>query len=569
MGHWGIGVRARCLGLVLLAIQVGFFAAPSLAVAQARIAVLIGNQSYNAKVGPLTNPHNDVALIGAALRSLGFKVTEVKDADYRSVDAAIKRHVANVRREGQGAISFVYYSGHGAADPDTKINYLIPVDVANADDEDLWNYSLNLNTVVEGLRAQAPGATHYVVFDACRNELNLTLKGQKALSDIGFVPIAYTPGVMVAYATAPGRTASDKGAGGGTYAKTLAAELVIPGVEAMTMFRRVALKVNREIGQDPWMSASTLPEVFFAGAAQTPSPRPGRSSDAAEAWDRTKDATNTAVLELFISSYKDTYYAGLARLRIEELQKRQIATAILPEAPATQPSDDLTKPTITNPTKELPRPPSPVSPDQAKPAIAAPQLPVRCLGIEVLVANERRCLRAASTFRDCDSCPEMVVIPAGEFMMGSPPNEEGSTDAEVPQHRIAIAKPFAVGRFSVTRGEFTSFVRETNYDVGDKCITFEEDSSGTKLTWDWKRGRSFRAIDGAHRHVEEVSHRRARDSGSGSQPNGTSRSVVANTSCRRTRVTDAPRRTSLLTQAYLAVHLALESPSSDQARSRD
>jgi uncharacterized caspase-like protein len=180
-----------------------------------RFALLIGNQGYNAKVGQLKNPHKDIALIGTALRSLGFKVTEVKDADYRSIDAAIKRHIAMVRREGQGAISFVYYSGHGAADPDTKINYLIPVDVVNADDDDLWNYSLNLNSVVESLRAQAPGATHYVVFDACRNELNLTHKGTKALTDKGFVPLAYTPGVMVAYATAPGQTAADVGSAGG------------------------------------------------------------------------------------------------------------------------------------------------------------------------------------------------------------------------------------------------------------------------------------------------------------------------------------------------------------------
>jgi len=63
--------------------------------------------------------------------------------------------------------------------PDTKINYLIPVDVANADDEELWNYSINLNTLVENLRAQAPGATHYVVFDACRNELNLTRRARR------------------------------------------------------------------------------------------------------------------------------------------------------------------------------------------------------------------------------------------------------------------------------------------------------------------------------------------------------------------------------------------------------
>jgi hypothetical protein len=167
---------------------------PSAAGAAGRFALLIGNQGYSAKVGPLKNPHKDIALVGTALRSLGFKVSEVRDGDYRSIDAAIKRHVASVRREGPGTISFVYYSGHGAADPDTKINYLIPVDVANADDEELWNYSLNLNTVVESLRMQAPEATHYIVFDACRNELNLTSKGRKTLTEKGFVPMAYTPG---------------------------------------------------------------------------------------------------------------------------------------------------------------------------------------------------------------------------------------------------------------------------------------------------------------------------------------------------------------------------------------
>ena len=89
---------------------------PSVASAQARIALLIGNQGYAANVGRLKNQHSDVLLISAALRSLGFKVPR-KDADYRSTDAAIKRHIAMVRREGQGAISLVYYSGHGGAGP--------------------------------------------------------------------------------------------------------------------------------------------------------------------------------------------------------------------------------------------------------------------------------------------------------------------------------------------------------------------------------------------------------------------------------------------------------------------
>lgn len=255
--------------LVRLAVAFLLFMQTALqAQSEERLALLIGNQNYGAKIGALKNPHTDIALVAEALRSIGFKVTEIKDADYKTIDTAIKRHIQAVRREGDGSISFLYYSGHGAADSGTKTNYLIPVDVVNADDENLWINSLNLNNVVENLQGQAPNATHYVIFDACRNELNLTRKGQKALTEKGFVPLAYTPGVMIAYATAPGRTASDTGSQGGPYAKALAAEITKPGIEALSMFRRVALRVNREIGQDPWMSASTLPEIYLAGRPQ-------------------------------------------------------------------------------------------------------------------------------------------------------------------------------------------------------------------------------------------------------------------------------------------------------------
>jgi Caspase domain len=189
------------------------------------------------------------------------------------------------------------------------------------DDEDLWNYSLNLNSVVEGLRAQAPGATHYVVFDACRNELNLTHKGTKALSDKGFVPLAYTPRVMVAYATAPGQTAADVGSSGGPYAKALAEEIVKPGVEAMTMFRLVALRVNREIGQDPWMSASTLPEIYLAGQAAKPDAQ-SQSKEASREWSGV-DKKSVVELETFIRRHGSSPEADYARAWLVEIKKQQ------------------------------------------------------------------------------------------------------------------------------------------------------------------------------------------------------------------------------------------------------
>jgi len=139
--------------------------------AESRIALLIGNQAYNEKVGPLKNPHNDIAVIGTALEKLGFNVTRIKDAGYRAIDTALKRHIQQVRRAGKDTISFVYYSGHGAADPDTQINYLIPVDVGDADNAEIWTNSIDLREIVNRLREQSPDAVHYVIFDACREEV--------------------------------------------------------------------------------------------------------------------------------------------------------------------------------------------------------------------------------------------------------------------------------------------------------------------------------------------------------------------------------------------------------------
>ena len=68
-------------------------------------------------------------------------------------------------------------------------------------------------------------------------------------------------------------------------------------------------------------------------------------------------------------------------------------------------------------------------------------------------------------FRDCDECPEMVVVPAGSFMMGSPADEEGWREDESPQHRVTIARPFAIGKFEITLGEFAEFALETEHEA--------------------------------------------------------------------------------------------------------
>jgi formylglycine-generating enzyme required for sulfatase activity len=66
-------------------------------------------------------------------------------------------------------------------------------------------------------------------------------------------------------------------------------------------------------------------------------------------------------------------------------------------------------------------------------------------------------------FQDYEGGPEMVVVPAGSFVMGSPEGEPERTKDESPQHNVTIAKPLAIGRCAVTRGQFTAFVNSVRH----------------------------------------------------------------------------------------------------------
>ena len=63
-----------------------------------------------------------------------------------------------------------------------------------------------------------------------------------------------------------------------------------------------------------------------------------------------------------------------------------------------------------------------------------------------------------TVFSDCATCSEMVVVPAGSFMMGSPESEEGRWEYEGPRHRVTIGTPFAVGVYEVTFAEWDACV---------------------------------------------------------------------------------------------------------------
>jgi len=103
--------------------------------------------------------------------------------------------------------------------------------------------------------------------------------------------------------------------------------------------------------------------------------------------------------------------------------------------------------------------------------------PLRALAFSaLLLASVATGAAEFQTFRDCANCPEMAVIPAGVFVMGTPASqlENVEVPAETQTTVVRIARPFAIGRFEVTRGEFAAFVRDAGYEIRAGCRTWDD-----------------------------------------------------------------------------------------------
>ena len=80
-------------------------------------------------------------------------------------------------------------------------------------------------------------------------------------------------------------------------------------------------------------------------------------------------------------------------------------------------------------------------------------------------------------FKDCPMCPEVIEVPAGSFLRGSPASEEGRKDAEGPRHEVALSQPLAAGIYEVTFAEWDACVKDGG------CRGYQPEDEG------WSRGR--------------------------------------------------------------------------------
>nr|VFK38624.1 MAG: Formylglycine-generating enzyme, required for sulfatase activity, contains SUMF1/FGE domain [Candidatus Kentron sp. SD] len=115
-------------------------------------------------------------------------------------------------------------------------------------------------------------------------------------------------------------------------------------------------------------------------------------------------------------------------------------------------------------------------------------------GAKALSLDEKRAFRSLARFRDPlksgGDGPEMVVIPAGGFLMGLPESEKERDSDEGPQHWVDIPRPFALGVTEVTLGEFRAFVESTGYrtdsEQGEGCYGWTGSSFEQDKKYNWR-----------------------------------------------------------------------------------
>jgi hypothetical protein len=220
-------------------------------------ALIIGNAAYPGS-SRLDNPINDAKAIEQKLKSMGFTVTVVTDANRQRLVQAMSQF----RKTASNAdLSLLFYSGHGVQIFGT--NYILPIDVDQTDVAQATIQGVSLNSVVENF---LPGKTKIVFLDACRDN-PLQRSNDRSVSK-GLAPISVAQGTLIAYATKDGQTASDGvGQKNSPFTKALLEHLSDPQ-DIAVILRKVREKVMTATGgkQQPWEYGSlTGGELVLSG----------------------------------------------------------------------------------------------------------------------------------------------------------------------------------------------------------------------------------------------------------------------------------------------------------------
>jgi peptidoglycan hydrolase-like protein with peptidoglycan-binding domain len=308
----------------------GFFISADAALADKRVAFVVGNSAYK-NVAPLPNPALDAKSMAKVLRNVGFDVVEGTNLPRDKMTDRL----LEFGKKAQGAdVALFFYAGHGIAVNGT--NYLLPIDADIKSEMDVkLGSAINIDLTLEQTMADAK--VKLVFLDACRdNPFAGKIKSNSATRSVsvqkGLAEMKSGEGTLIAFATGPGQTALDGEAGTNSpFTRALMANIASPGVEIQQAMTKVRAQVNDETskGQLPWGHTNLTGTVYLnpapAGAAveaaNTPAVAAGPASEVElEFWRSIKDSNKPDELNAYLTSYPNGTFKALALARIAALQ---------------------------------------------------------------------------------------------------------------------------------------------------------------------------------------------------------------------------------------------------------
>ena len=240
---------AACALLLLSALA-------SAALAQSRNALVIGNGAYESAPA-LKTPATDAAIVAETLQAAGYDVTELHDVRQADIGQVMRNFLDKVAAGGADGTAFVYYSGHAAQS--ASENYLVPVDGLINGVDDVADEAFRLNDLLDEL-GRTPLAARIVILDASRD--HHFGEGRKPVPK-GLAIAKKRPGMLLAYAAAPGAVSSDSDGDYSLYTGALVTLMRQPGLDMEKIAKNTRLEVRKNTGgvQSPWMISTLEREV--------------------------------------------------------------------------------------------------------------------------------------------------------------------------------------------------------------------------------------------------------------------------------------------------------------------
>jgi len=221
-----------------------------------RIALVIGNANYRTR--PLRNPRNDADDISNALKATGFQVIDLRDSTLQQMRNAVRQFGDRLINNDVG---LVYYSGHGVEVKGR--NYFIPVNADIMREDEISDQGLDVSLILEKMNTAGKGVNILIV-DACRDD---PFGRSFRSSSRGLAQMDAPRGTIIAYATSPGKVASDGDPRerNSPYTKNLVKAMQQPNKPIEQVFKEVRRAVQEETKnqQTPWENTSLSGDFYF------------------------------------------------------------------------------------------------------------------------------------------------------------------------------------------------------------------------------------------------------------------------------------------------------------------